>query len=321
MKKMVVHFWPHMFFKHTSMDIVDCLESVNETNHLFAKHAIGFFENWTCNTSCATSRFGQHITLNTNGACILFVDALSTFANQSKQFSFQLPSQIKQQTFPQWHAQVKNKIPELSKQTLREETAVIHLQHACACWMSQEERCQQHRTTTRCPLKQGTSFHTWTLNQSGQPRKPAIPSASPTNWNQQLKHPNADSIHTKACFKAIPSGVHKRISNLTTITETNKNPQPDKISTQHFQAPQQAGLITKKVATLTEHASQWRSQSSWTSWGKFQLWTQQKENNLLLCWTSQHLVQTSPLNHQIHQWQVQPPMVESVNVLLQICQP
>jgi len=52
---------------------------------------------------------------------------------------------------------------------LREETAVIHLQHACAYWMSQEERCQQHRTTTRCPLKQGTSFHTWTLNQSGQP--------------------------------------------------------------------------------------------------------------------------------------------------------
>jgi len=70
--------------------------------------------------------------------------------------------------------------------------------------------------------------------------------------NQQLKCLNADSIHTKACFKAIPSGVYKRLSKLTTITETNKNLPPDKIYPQHFQALQHAGLVTKKVPTLTE---------------------------------------------------------------------
>jgi len=70
--------------------------------------------------------------------------------------------------------------------------------------------------------------------------------------NQQLKHPNADGIHTKACFKAIPSGVYKTLSELTKITETNKNLPLDKIYPQHFQALQHAGLVTKKVPTLTE---------------------------------------------------------------------
>jgi len=70
--------------------------------------------------------------------------------------------------------------------------------------------------------------------------------------NQQLKCLNTDNIHTKACFKAIPSGVCKRRSELTTITETNKNPPPDKIYPQHFQALQRAGPITKKAPTLTE---------------------------------------------------------------------
>jgi len=70
--------------------------------------------------------------------------------------------------------------------------------------------------------------------------------------NQQLKCLNADGIHTKACFKAIPSGVYKRLSKLTTITETNKNLPIDKIYPQHFQALQHAGLVTKKVPTLIE---------------------------------------------------------------------
>ena len=70
--------------------------------------------------------------------------------------------------------------------------------------------------------------------------------------NQQLKYLNADSIHTKSCFKAIPSGVYKRLSKLTTVTETNKNLPLDKIYPQHFKALQSAGLVTKKVPTLTE---------------------------------------------------------------------
>jgi len=72
--------------------------------------------------------------------------------------------------------------------------------------------------------------------------------------NQQLKYLNADSIHTKACFKAIPSGVFKRLSKLTIImiTETNKNLPQEKIYPQHFQALQHWGLITKKIPTLTK---------------------------------------------------------------------
>jgi len=70
--------------------------------------------------------------------------------------------------------------------------------------------------------------------------------------NQQLKHLKADSIRTKACFKAIPSGVYKRLSKLTTITETNKNLPLDKIYPHHFQALQQVELVTNKFPTLTE---------------------------------------------------------------------
>jgi len=54
---------------------------------------------------------------------------------------------------------------------------------------------------------------------------------------------------------------------------------------------------------------------------KFQQRTQQKKDNPLLHWAFQHLVQTSPLNHQIHQRQIQSSMVESVYVLPQIHQP
>jgi len=42
------------------------------------------------------------------------------------------------------------------------------------------------------------------------------------------------------------------LSELTTITETNKNLPPDKIHPQHFQAPQHAGPVTKKIPMLTK---------------------------------------------------------------------
>jgi len=49
-----------------------------------------------------------------------------------------------------------------------------------------------------------------------------------------------------------PSGVYKRLSKLTTITETNKNLPLDKIYPQNFQAFHCAGLVTKKIPTLSE---------------------------------------------------------------------
>jgi len=71
--------------------------------------------------------------------------------------------------------------------------------------------------------------------------------------NQQLKCLNADSFHTKACFKVIPSGVYKRLSKLTTITETNKNITRQNLpTTLPSCTTQHAGLVTKKAPTLTE---------------------------------------------------------------------
>ena len=70
--------------------------------------------------------------------------------------------------------------------------------------------------------------------------------------NQQLKCLHPDIIHTKPCFKAIPSGVCNRMSELTTITETNKNLPLGKIYLHHSQALQHAGLVTQKVPTLIE---------------------------------------------------------------------
>ena len=47
--------------------------------------------------------------------------------------------------------------------------------------------------------------------------------------NQVIKYLNTGSQHTKSCFKAIPSGVFKRLTKLTTITNENKNLTMDKI--------------------------------------------------------------------------------------------
>jgi len=41
--------------------------------------------------------------------------------------------------------------------------------------------------------------------------------------NRALKYLNSDSQHTRATFKAIPSGVLKRLSKLTTLTEEIEN--------------------------------------------------------------------------------------------------
>ena len=84
-------------------------------------------------------------------------------------------SSIQQQTFLQWHAQAENQIPTISNQTSGWKLPTIHLQHV-ARWTSQNERHQQHRTTPRCPLKHGTSFHACCRHQTclGNQRKPAF---------------------------------------------------------------------------------------------------------------------------------------------------
>ena len=62
--------------------------------------------------------------------------------------------------------------------------------------------------------------------------------------NQALKYLNTDSQHTRATFKAILSGVIKRLSKLTNITEENENLTIDKICPKHAKALTKEKLIS-----------------------------------------------------------------------------
>ena len=61
--------------------------------------------------------------------------------------------------------------------------------------------------------------------------------------NQQLKYLNKGSAHTPACFKAISTGVCKRIAKLTTINSSNKDVKISDRYPSHFEALERAGLI------------------------------------------------------------------------------
>jgi len=119
------------------------------------------------------------------------------------------------------------------------------LQFTCSMWLPTEQNDPKTSVETGNFFPHPDTELVWATNGNLQFRVHLKP-------NQQLKHLNACSIHTKACFKAIPSGVHKRLPQQTTITETNKNLPLDKIRPQHVQALQHAGPVTKKVPTLTE---------------------------------------------------------------------
>ena len=55
--------------------------------------------------------------------------------------------------------------------------------------------------------------------------------------NQSPKYLNADSQHTTATFKAIPSGVFRWLSSLTTITEENENLRIDQVTFLNLREP------------------------------------------------------------------------------------
>jgi hypothetical protein len=65
--------------------------------------------------------------------------------------------------------------------------------------------------------------------------------------NQQLKYLNSDSQHADACFKAIPTGVCKRLIKLTTITNENKNKTMEEVFPIHIEKLENAGLINEKL--------------------------------------------------------------------------
>jgi len=157
----------------------------------------------------------------------------------------------------------------------------------------------------RHPSKQGTSFHTYCRHWAclGNQRKPAIPSESetkPTTEMPKCRHPPSTpkpslQESAKDCLNWQQSQKQTRIYRWA-----------DKIRPQHFQALQHTGPITKKVPTLTEKQQHIKEAKALkTSWGQFQQQTQQKENNLLLCWLFQHecgphqSTQSSNLSKQI----------------------
>ena len=74
--------------------------------------------------------------------------------------------------------------------------------------------------------------------------------------NQQLKYLNRGSSHTPGCFKAIPTGVCKRLAKLTTLTEENKNKKMDELYPVHFGALSDANLLDKiQIPTLEQQQS------------------------------------------------------------------
>ena len=83
--------------------------------------------------------------------------------------------------------------------------------------------------------------------------------------NQQLKYLNEGSVHAKACIKAIPEGVYRRLAKLTTVTEENQDKTLDEIHPMHFKALSHAGLITaktKQIPTLTEELLNYKASKS-----------------------------------------------------------
>ena len=54
--------------------------------------------------------------------------------------------------------------------------------------------------------------------------------------NQELKYLNQGSAHTKATFKAIPHGVLRRLTLLTSVNEDNKNTTLDELYPKHIEA-------------------------------------------------------------------------------------
>ena len=78
--------------------------------------------------------------------------------------------------------------------------------------------------------------------------------------NQKLKCLNKLSTHTKACFKAMPDSVFKRLARLTTMTEEHPHKTIDEVCPKHVDALKRAELVKncfknnceKKKETMTK---------------------------------------------------------------------
>jgi len=137
----------------------------------------------------------------------------------------------------------------------------------------------------------------WT--RLGNQRKPTTPSASqtkPTTEAPERRHHPHQNMLWSHPFRSLQKTVQ---------TDNNHGNKQEPAAGQNLPT-----VLPSSPTCGTSHqkgpnidwttATQRRSQNSWTSWGQFQQRTQQKKDNLLLHWTFQHLVQTSPLNESVH---------------------
>jgi hypothetical protein len=68
--------------------------------------------------------------------------------------------------------------------------------------------------------------------------------------NQVLKYLNHGSMHTNACFAAIPTGVMKRLAYLTTRTKESELMRMDELYPVHAKALKKANLAPDTFPTL-----------------------------------------------------------------------
>ena len=78
---------------------------------------------------------------------------------------------------------------------------------------------------------------------------------------QQLKYLNKSSTHRNHTFRAITSSVTKRLAQLTSLTEENKDESINKLYPGHAHALESANLAPKKYPTLSEALEEARIQS------------------------------------------------------------
>jgi hypothetical protein len=68
--------------------------------------------------------------------------------------------------------------------------------------------------------------------------------------NQVLKYLNRRSMHTDACFAAIPTGVMKRLASLTTRTEESELTRMDELYPAQAKALKKSNLAPDTFPTL-----------------------------------------------------------------------
>jgi GIY-YIG catalytic domain len=130
-----------------------------------------------------------------------------------------------------------------------------YLQFTCNVWLDKSKRrCPAMEYDKRVSVEGGKSFPYLDMemfwSKSGN-----LNFKVHLKSNQLLKYLNNGSAHTKACLRAIPTGVCGRLAKLTMVHNENANQLLEQIYPKHFKALRDANLIVDNSPTLGEIAS------------------------------------------------------------------